>query len=63
METKYKVHWIIDNEYIVEKTETTYGERLSAYSSEPDSVEVTRVFQGSLSDCESYIRLKEGGYM
>jgi hypothetical protein len=26
-------------------------------------IEEEKVYQGSLADCEAYIRLKEGGYM
>ena len=37
--------------------------RTSAYESEPNEVNEESVYKGSLSDCEAYIRLHEGGYM
>lgn len=46
---KYKVEFMRDDTYEV-------IEWRGGYNSES-------VFQGSLSDCEAYIRLHEGGYM
>ena len=45
---KYEVRYYMDKEY-------------SVYNNESDIH--SPVFVGSLSDCEAYIRLKEGGYM
>lgn len=63
MKREYKVRFFQDNTYEVIEIITTYGERTSAYDSEPDTVEENKVYQGGLVDCESYIRLHEGGYM
>jgi len=63
MKREYKVRFFQDNTYEVIEIVTTYGERTSAYDSEPNTVEENEVYQGSLSDCEAYIRLHEGGYM
>jgi len=63
MKEEYKVKPLTDNTYEVSKTTTIFGERTSAYDSDPNKVETKNVFKGSLSDCESYIRLHEGGYM
>jgi|SanBayMetagenome_1026888.scaffolds.fasta_scaffold64701_2 hypothetical protein len=63
MKREYKVRFFQGNTYEVIEIVTTYGERTSAYDSEPDTVEENKVFQGGLADCEAYIRLQEGGYM
>jgi hypothetical protein len=63
MKEEYKVRFYINNTYEVFKITTKYGERTSAYDSEPDDIEEESVFQGYLADCEAYIRLHEGGYM
>ena len=63
MKEEYKVRFYMDNTYEVWKITTTYGERTSAYDGEPNKVEEESVYQGSLSDCDAYIRLHEGGYM
>jgi hypothetical protein len=63
MKREYKVRFFQGNTYEVVEIVTTYGERTSAYDSEPDTVEENKVFQGGLADCEAYIRLQEGGYM
>ena len=55
MERKYKVNLLKDNIYEVIETTITYGERISAYDSEPSEVEKNKVFQGTLADCEAYI--------
>lgn len=60
---KYKVEFMKDNTYEVIETVITEGERLNTYESAPDTKVTQQVFQGSLSDCEVYIRLHEGGYM
>lgn len=63
MERKYRVNLLKDNNYEVIETTITYGKKISAYDSEPSKVEKNKVFQGTLADCEAYIRLCEGGYM
>ena len=63
MNKKYKVRFLQDSIYEVIEIVTTYGERTSAYDSEPNTVEEYKVYQGELANCESYIRLHEGGYM
>lgn len=35
------------------------GERLSAYESVPDEIKDEQVFDGVLSDCYAYIRIKQ----
>lgn len=52
MEENYKVQIFMDNTYEVIKEVHTYGE-----------VAFERVFQGSLADCESFIRLTNEGYL
>ena len=54
MDKKFKVRLYQDNTY--EVLEKKY------YAYEDDDF-YESVFQGSLSDCEAYIRLHEGGYM
>lgn len=63
MEEKYRVGLYMDNTYEVFKITTKYGERTSAYESDPNEVNEESMYQGSLADCEAYIRLHEGGYM
>lgn len=53
MEKRFKVRFYQNNTY--EVLEKKY------YALYDDFYE--SVFQGSLSDCEAYIRLHEGGYM
>ena len=60
--SKYKVRFLQDITYEVIEIVTIYGERTSAYDIEPDTVKENKVYQGSLSDCEAWIRLEEGGY-
>ena len=54
----------VDNEVydVIEKT-ITYGERTSAYDTEPDNIEECVLYRGCLSDCYAFIKLKEGSYM
>lgn len=53
MEKKYTVMFVMDNTYeVLEKK----------YDSCEDNYFYEKVYQGSISDCEAYIRLKEGGY-
>ena len=54
MKKKFKVRFYQDNIY--EVLEKQY------YALEDDDF-YEAVFQGSLSDCEAFIRLNEGGYM
>lgn len=49
--------------YKVIKTTITEGERLDAYESAPDKTKVENVFEGTLPECDSFIRLTEGGYL
>ena len=51
----YRVASRMDNEYEVWE--------LDAAEVGEDVYEDVSVFQGSLADCESYIRLQESGYM
>jgi hypothetical protein len=60
MKVKYKVR-PFGLKYKVFKKTTIYGERTSSYESEPDKTIKEEVFFGSLSDCESYIRLSKDG--
>jgi hypothetical protein len=53
MSREYKVSYWEDGDYEV----TT-----PTVDVDGDNVDL-QVFQGSLSDCEAFIRLKEGGYM
>lgn len=55
--TKYRVEYMKDNIYEVVETFVVNEGELSQY------IETESVFQGLMSDCESYIRLKEKGYM
>lgn len=55
--TKYRVEHMKDNTYEVVETFIVNEGELCQY------IETESVFQGNLSDCESYIRLKEKGYM
>ena len=52
MNNYYEVHLYMDDIYEVVVVD---------YSGDDYTYET--VFKGSLADCESYIRLKEGGYM
>ena len=54
----------VDNEVydVIEKT-ITYGERTSAYDTEPDNIRECVLYRGCLSDCYAFIKLKEGSYM
>jgi hypothetical protein len=69
MKKEYKVRLVMGEGYFLPKvyevicTTTIFGERTTAYDSDPDEVEEESVFQGGLSDCDSYIRLTEKGYM
>jgi len=55
-EIKYRVEHLQDNTYcVIEMTDDI----LAKYRGEAYIIEREVVFQGSLSDCEAYIRLKE----
>jgi len=58
---KFKVQWLIDQTYQVLRLEyiDLYSPNLQFLESDTPEV----VFQGSLADCESYIRLKEQVYL
>ena len=63
MSVKYKVRIFQDDIYEVVKITTVTGNGISVYEDELDVVEEDSVYQGRLSDCESYIRLTDQGYM
>ena len=63
MKQEYKVRLFQNNTYNVIKIVTTYGRRISAYDSDPHTIEENIVYQGTLADCYVYIRLHEGDYM
>ena len=54
MEKRFKVRFYQNDTYEVLEKKYYHYEDDDFYES---------VFQGSLSDCEAYIRLHEGGYM
>jgi len=62
MSIKYKIQDFEWGIYEVIEIMTILGDRISAYESEKDIVKEKKVFRGSLSDCYSYIKLKEGNY-
>ena len=49
--------------YSVLEIKTIYGERISAYESEPDKKIETKVFEGTICECDSFIRLVKNGYL
>lgn len=53
----------VDNGYEVVSTTTIFGDRTTAYDSEPDSKSEKTEFSGSLSDCYCYIKAKQEGLM
>jgi len=60
---KYRVDYHCNNEYSVieiQYKDDKYTHPMDSGYEPPDEL---YVFQGSLSDCESYIRLHEGGYI
>ena len=60
---KYRVDFYQDNEYSVieiQYQDDKYNHPMDSGYEPPDEFPV---FQGSLSDCEAYIRLHEQGYM
>lgn len=67
MKKEYKVRYLNDSTnilfYEVIQVVTTYGERTSAYESEPNTVDEYVVFRGQITECYTYIKLQEGGYM
>lgn len=61
---KYEVRHYIDKIYKVYKITSGYIDaKEPIYINNPREISKENVFQGSLSDCDSYIRLKKGGYM
>lgn len=56
-EYEYKVEHLCDDTYQVIRYPFDYYYDAITYESR------AMEYQGSLSDCEAYIRLKEGGYM
>jgi len=59
----YKVRFMMDDSY--EVVELTPNEKYDLDDFDSDELEFNEqsVYQGSLANCESYIRLQEGGYM
>ena len=57
---KYKVRFMMDDNYEVVRVENTFSSEDEYDESEFNE---ESVYQGRLADCEAYIRLKEGGYM
>ena len=51
MKREYKVRFFQGNTYEVIEIVTTYGERTSAYDSEPDTVEENKVFHNKQLNC------------
>jgi hypothetical protein len=65
MKTEYRVEKLLDKgDYRVFETKTTIEAIPDGFDFVDDYyIEEEAVFTGSLSDCESFIRLTEGGYM
>jgi hypothetical protein len=63
MKIEYLVRDYKENLWNVYQRITTRGANIYADNYEPDVIEEILVFSGEISDCESYIRLHEGGYM
>ena len=60
---KYKVRLNMDDNYqVFELTPNEKYDENNYASDEPEFTEQA-VHDGSLADCEAYIRLREGGYM
>jgi hypothetical protein len=59
MKFEYKILPLQNNIYEVIQVITIYGERTSAYDSEPDKEYKTKVYQGNLSECNFYIDCKK----
>lgn len=58
---KYKVELLSGSTYqVIELNVLIQGQSWDGYDDYHDDVSV---FQGSLADCEAYIRLKEAGYI
>lgn len=57
---EYKVRFMMDDNYEVVRIENTFS---SEDEYDENEFKEESVYQGRLADCESYIRLKEGGYM
>ncbi len=58
---KYTVEWLQDDIYQV--IGTTGNKQVIEPLDDEGMPKSEIVYQGSLADCEAYIRLKEGGYM
>ena len=59
MDKKFQVRFFQDNTYeVFDKQEFTLDKVVEEYV-----IAWEKVYQGSLSDCEAYIRLHENGYM
>ena len=61
---KYKVQWFMDDEYeVLLLTRNPLYDENDWEDLDTSEYIYESVFQGSLADCEAYIRLNEGGYM
>lgn len=58
---KYQVRFMMDSTYEVVAMSPKYPE--CDYNTSDDDYDIESVHQGSISDCEAYIRLKVNGYM
>lgn len=59
---KYKVK-IVGELFQVLLITTTFGDRISAYESEPDTTVETVVYVSTPANCYAYIKLKEENYL
>ena len=60
---RYNVRFYQDDMYEVLEYHGRMEEGLPLTSDYYDAINWVSVYQGRLSDCETYIRLHEGGYM
>jgi hypothetical protein len=61
MENKYRVQIMEDNIYeVIELNKLVEGQSWDGWD---DSYQDVKVFQGTISDCEAWIRLNDNGYI
>jgi hypothetical protein len=61
MENKYRVQIMEDNIYeVIELNNLVEGQSWDGWD---DSYQDVKVFQGTISDCEAWIRLNDNGYI
>ena len=67
MKQKYKVQFFQDDTYEVleleDSLDDSYQSQFQTTDASFPTQEYVKVFQGSLSDCEAFIRLREKDYM